>query len=296
MFWNLMAKFILHKLLCRPDASKSYALTNPKDSWYPTLKKINDSYEEIKRFPHEKTEILSFDDCRLTAMCYRAQNAKGTVMFLHGFGSHAGRESAFPGLFYLSAGYNFVVPYMRAHSPSEGKYVTFGAAEKRDALLWLQKIEQTFPSLPIVIHGLSMGGGIALQLCSEQNRLLKGIVADAPCLGINHMFEDVSRSVCSNPEYARKFSLALQRQFEKKFKTDADCTEAERYVKNACCPLMFVAGSEENRQDDFARLEEVCPQPARTLILPQCEHANGMYLQTELYQSQLTGFLQDVAE
>lgn len=294
MFSNFMAKIVFKKLLSRPDISKAYALTDPSDSWYPTLKKVHESLAEIQKLTHQTADITSFDGYKLKAICYPAQNAKGTVVCIHGYTSHAEREWAFPGLFYLSQGFNVVIPYQRAHGLSEGKFITFGALEKRDMVLWLKKINQMYPSSPVVVHGLSMGGGIALQLCDVENPTLKGIVADAPSLNINYLFNDVAHGVCkNNKKSAQKLFEALKKLFEKKFGVQTDITDAEQYVAKSRYPLLFAAGSCENRQKGFEHLAEICPQQTRTVILPGCNHGNGMYKQTEMFQGALAQFLKD---
>lgn len=294
MFSNFMAKIVFKKLLSRPNISKAYALTDPSDSWYPTLKKVHESLAEIQKLPHQTAEITSFDGCKLKAICYPAQNAKGTVVCVHGFSSHAEREWAFPGLFYLSQGFNVVIPYQRAHGLSEGKYISFGALERHDMQLWLQKINRMYPLLPVVVHGLSMGGGIALQLCDVQNPTLKAIVADAPSLNINYLFNDVAHGVCkNNKKAAQKLALALQKRFEKTFGVTTDITDVEQHVKNSRYPLLLAAGSCENRKKGFEHLAELCPQKTRIVILPGCNHGNGMYKQTEMFQGEIERFLKD---
>ena len=58
------------------------------------------------------------------------------MIWVHGYTSHAERESAFPSLFYRSLGYNVLIPYLRAHDISQGKYISFGALESKDLLLF----------------------------------------------------------------------------------------------------------------------------------------------------------------
>lgn len=291
MFESIKAKIVFDKLFTKPDIQKAYAMKGPEDSWYDTLKKVHDSLNEIQKLPHEQIEIKSFDGHKLSAVHYPCKNVepKGTVVFIHGYTSHAEREWAFPGLYYLSKGYNVIIPYQRAHGPSEGKYITFGALERKDMILWLEKVQSLYPDMPVVIHGLSMGGGIALQLSSLDNKNVKCIIADAPTEGVGRFLASVARENCK--QKSAKFEKKLKNLFKKKTGEDASVTEVRQYVEKSNFPIYFTAGSKENSYKRLKNLQEICPMPTKLVILSGCNHGNGMYKQTKTYQSELGEFL-----
>ena len=211
-------------------------------------------------------------------------------LFIHGYTSHAEREWAFPGLFYLKLGYNVVIPYQRAHGPSGGKYITFGAAESDDMQRWISKIAQMHPNLPIVIHGLSMGGGIALQLADQQLPNVQCIISDAPSDSIKGLFKAVARS--KSPKNAEKLYCCMTETFAKSTGKDVSATEVLPHVERSLYPLYLTAGSKENAEARLHDYAAHCPQPTEVVILPGCNHGNGMYKQTELYHSTLMKFLE----
>ena len=141
-------------------------MVGPEDSWYDTITKVHNSLADIQKLPHENWEITSQDGLSLKAVFYPGTTDK-TMIWIHGYTSHAERESAFPGLFYHSLGYNVLVPYLRAHGPSEGKYISFGPMECMDIQKWIDRVNERI-SGSILIHGLSMGGGIALDLATVE--------------------------------------------------------------------------------------------------------------------------------
>lgn len=126
MFDKFKANIFFNMSLKRPDINKAYAMVKETDSWYNTIKKVHESLDEIHEKPHEIIGITSRDNLKLKAVYY-PNNSDVTVICAHGYTSHAEREWAFPGLFYLSLGYNVLIPYQRAHGLSEGKYIGFGA-------------------------------------------------------------------------------------------------------------------------------------------------------------------------
>lgn len=282
MFEKFKARVIFDKVLKRHDIMEAYKMVGPEDSWYKTITTVHNSLAEIHELFHENWEITSHDGLSLKAVFYPGTTNK-TVIWVHGYTSHAERESAFPGLFYHSLGYNVLIPYLRAHGPSEGDYISFGPAESLDMEKWIQKVnERSLGS--ILIHGLSMGGGIALDLATMELENVKCILADAPSPSIPVFFGYLANG---NP----KLLECLYQRFHDKF--SADAREYDRCENIKCCkyPLMVSSGSEEHLEDILASFKERNPQPTTVLILPGCNHGNGMYKQTEMYQNAIREFV-----
>lgn len=289
MFENFKAKFIFHILMKRHDIQKAYKMVEPEDSWYDTITKVHNSLAEIQKLPHEDWLLTSHDGLSLKAVYYPGTTDK-TVIWVHGYTSHAERESAFPGLFYHSMGYNVLVPYLRAHGPSGGKYISFGPMEALDLEQWISRVNSRHPDGSIMLHGLSMGGGIALDLSTMELKNLKCVLADAPSYSIPEFFAGVTRAnFKKNPE---KLIECLHQRFHKVFGVDASDYERRETIRGCKYPLMLTAGSMENMDELLALLKERNPQPTTVLILPGCNHGNGMYKQTQLYQNAIREFTQ----
>ena len=288
MFERIKAKVLFEALLKRHDINKAYKMVGPEDSWYDTITKVHNSLAEIQKLPHENWEITSHDGLSLKAVFYPGTTNK-TMIWVHGYTSHAERESAFPGLFYHSLGYNVLVPYLRAHGPSEGKYISFGPMECMDIQKWIDRVNERI-SGSILIHGLSMGGGIALDLATVELKNVKCILADAPSYSIPEFFEGVARyNSKRNPE---KLSECLFEQYRRVFSVDASDYDRRETIKNGKYPLMLTAGSLEEQGEVLSMIEARNPNPTTVLILPGCNHGNGMYKQTEMYQNAIRNFLE----
>lgn len=288
MFEKLKANILFDRLLKRHDIDRAYKMVGPEDSWYDTITTVHRSLAKIQRLPHEDVELTSHDGLKLKAVYYPCDSEK-TVIWIHGYTSHAERESAFPGLFYRSLGFNVLIPYLRAHGPSEGKFISLGALEYRDMMLWVDKVNEMIPDGQIVLHGLSMGGGIALDLAHEEMKNVKCIVSDAPSVSIEKFFRNVINGTFKNG-CEKICSYALQR-FQKEF--GADGTEFDRLenIKNGQYPVLVTAGSNEQMDDVLYAIRKNNPMDTQVLILPGCNHGNGMYKQTEMYQSAIRKFV-----
>lgn len=291
MLEKMKGNILFTQLLKRPDINKAYAMVKPTDSWYDTITKVHNSLAQIQKLPHEVLEIVSHDQLRLKGMYYPCdQNSNVTVICIHGYTSHAEREWAFPGLFYLSLGYNVLIPYQRAHGLSDGKYISLGALERVDMLGWVDKINELKPDGSIIIHGLSMGGGIALDLCSKEMKNVKAIISDAPSESVKGMFEGIASHVFKKG--SEKIAACAIARFEKEFGVDIMDLERVEVVTNSKYPLLLSAGSDEHCEELFALIKGRNPKPTEIIILPDCNHGNGMYKQTELYQGVIRKFIQ----
>lgn len=288
MFDKLKANIMFHSLLKRPDIQKAYAMVPPTDAWYDTITTVHDSLAEIQKLPHQRLEIRSHDGLSLKGVYYPGESGI-TVICAHGYTSHAEREWAFPGLFYHSMGYNVLIPYQRAHGISEGKYITFGALEHRDMMIWVDRINEMMPKGQIIVHGLSMGGEVVLTLADKEMKNVKCLIADAPNVSIDGFFKSVSSHVFK--KRGPQVHKCLTERFRKEFAVDVSDFETVDIVKNSRYPILLAAGSNENLEDTLRELAAANPQETEVVILPGCNHGNGMYKQTQMFQTAIRDFI-----
>lgn len=289
MLEKVKAKVLFHALMKRPDINKAYKMVGPEDSWYDTITKVHNSLTEIRKLPHEEWTLTSHDGLTMKGIFYPGTSDK-TMIWIHGYTSHAERESAFPGLFYHSLGFNVLIPYLRAHGLSEGKYISFGPMERLDLKGWIRKVNQRVTKGQIILHGLSMGGGIALDLASMDLENVKCILADAPSYSVPEFFRAVTYGNFKKNQ--DKILFCAKERFKKEFSTEVDDFDRLETIRAGKYPLLLTAGSLEEQEQVFAVLKDRNPCSTDILILPGCNHGNGMYKQTEMYQTAIKKFVQ----
>lgn len=192
-------------------------------------------------------------------------------------------------MFYHSLGYNVLIPYQRAHGLSEGKYLSFGAKEHLDMIAWIEKINEINPNSKIILHGLSMGGGIVLDLVNKELKNVKCIIADAPSVSIEDFIKNVTKEVFKTN--ADKISSIALKRFKKEFNVEAKEFNIFNFITDGKYPILLSAGSNENLSELFDNLKKLNPMDTEIIILPGCSHGNGMYKQTKLYQSKIIEFI-----
>lgn len=290
MFEKLKAGILFRSLLKRPDIMKAYKMVGPEDSWYDTISTVHKSLAAIQALPREQLQITACDGCKLHGIYYPG-NSDRTMIWIHGYTSHAERESAFPGLFYHNLGFNVLIPYLRAHGPSEGKYISFGPKEAEDLRQWVNVINGKHPDGSILFHGLSMGGGIALDLAISEMENVRCFVVDAPSWNITGFLEGVACHAFKRE--GKAVAEQLLRRYKKEFGADARDFDRLENIKNGRYPMLLSAGSMEDLENNLETIRKNNPMDTRLVILPGCNHGNGMYKQTEMYQSAIRELIED---
>ena len=141
---------------------------------------IRDGVRWLQEREPEEVEITSYDGLKLRALYLPAENARCTVILMHGYRSE--RLWDFAGAYELlhTRGCNLLVPWQRAHGRSEGRFICMGKKEKRDCADWARYVEARLGGdMPIVLEGMSMGAATVMMTAGEKlPESVCGIVAD----------------------------------------------------------------------------------------------------------------------
>lgn len=128
-------------------------------------------------------EIQNAADCAIMrGDIWAADNPKAVMSLIHGFGEHCGRYADMAS--YLNRrGISVVALDLRGHGKSDGArgYCPDYGLLLGDVDALLAKSHETYPKLPHVLYGHSMGGGLVLnhQLKAEGSNIAC-VIASAP--------------------------------------------------------------------------------------------------------------------
>lgn len=201
---------------------------------------------------------------------------------------------------YAAMGFTVLVPAMRAHELSEGRYIGLGWLERRDLMRWIAMITASDPEARILLHGNSMGGA-AVMMAAGDPSLPRNVVAaieDSGYCSAWEQFLGAARSAYHLPAWlATPFvaciSLICRRRAGYGLR-DASCL---RQLRHTTIPMMFIHGGD----DDFVsptsleRNYEACSSIDRQrMLVPGAGHTRGAAVDPERYWRKVGNFVRRV--
>ncbi|HHH75702.1 MAG TPA: alpha/beta fold hydrolase, partial [Phycisphaerae bacterium] len=135
-----------------------------------------------------------------------------------------------------SDGWDVVLPDLRAHGASGGRYMTWGAKEKHDIKALVDAmIAEKLIEPDVYVLGASLGGCVAVQYAAIDSRC-KGVLAIAPAMGV----ESVARTMFPlAPSGWLTKTIAVAGEIADFDPADASALDAASELK---CPLILVHG------------------------------------------------------
>jgi len=136
----------------------------------------------------ETIALTSSDGIPLKAWWVAAEQSRGTVVVLHGMDGLSASCLLPQAKFLHQAGWSALLLDMRAHGRSGGQRIGLSIEEPRDvsaALDWLDA-QPSIRDKPIVLLGLSMGGGVALRTAAVRNDV-DGVISVSGLASIDAM-------------------------------------------------------------------------------------------------------------
>lgn len=277
-------------------ADKFFDVFSDKDAEKLHLSKNIDDIRKgagfIRKQPSEEIYISSTDGLRLHGKFIPAENAKATVILFHGFRSFAEFEFSLIAEKYHKRGYNLLLATQRAHGKSEGKYITFGLCERLDCAKWAEYIAERFPSLPIVLEGVSMGATTVLMASGEKlPKNVRCVIADCGFTSPEEIFVYVAKHKLHLPPAL--FVPAFSRLFKKKTGHAAGEFSTIDALRETSLPVLFIHGEADN----FVPCEmsrkgaDACGSEHILITVPGASHGKSYVVDKEKCDKALDEFL-----
>lgn len=231
--------------------------------------------------PLENMSITSFDGLTLRARLWTEPGDKRLVLLSHGYRSMG--ISDFPSVtrFYRSLGCGVLLIDQRACGESEGRYIGFGALERRDIAAWADYLYRRFPELPIFLDGVSMGStAVLLSLALPLPPTVRGAIADCGFTSPLEIMAHVQKT--AYPRSGRWILGGLRLMLKAFARYDPSLSTVDA-LKKATVPVLFMHGD----ADKFVPVEmtlanyEACASEKRLIIVPGAGHGESYVLDRE---------------
>ncbi len=274
----------------RDDRDKS-AAQRLEIPWTIYVDDVTKGEKRLFNYKSDKAEITSFDGLHLRAMFIPCENAKATVIMLHGYRSDGYADFSTVFEFYRELGFNILLPHYRSHFSSEGRYITFGLLERFDCCDWAKYTADNIGG-DIYLVGVSMGAATALMASGlDLPENVRGIIADC---GYSSPWDELSY-VLKRDYGLPPFPLMqlVNRRFKRIVGCDlrsASCTDA---LTKCNKPVLFIHGSSDN----FVPCEmtysnyKACKSEKSLYISDGADHAVTSWVDPEGYRSAIRDFI-----
>lgn len=244
-------------------------------------------------FQSEDWTLESFDGLTLRAKrFYPAENSNRWAILVHGYG----RDGTFAYDYaeeYLKRGWNVLIPDLRATGRSDGQFITMGALESRDVVLWAEKLPE---DVKLVIHGVSMGGATTLLTAAQNSKKLVAIVEDCGYTSAYEMFTAQVEEIFGFPEYP----IMPCANIVCKLKTGVKISDAApiAVVDKIKVPVLFIHGDADKLIpiEMMNRLYDACAAQKEKFIVEGAGHADSKSTNPAAYFEKIFTFLDTATE
>lgn len=129
-----------------------------------------------------KFTITTTDKLQLNGTAFSPQGeTKAAIVLIHGMGEHFHRYNHVVE-FFNSVGYAVIGMDLRGHGTSQGKRGHLASYEQMmiDVDGLVEKAQELFTGLPLIMYGHSLGGNIAANYVLRRQPVFKGLIVTAP--------------------------------------------------------------------------------------------------------------------
>ena len=282
---------IFRKTIARPEKPAD------NESEIPQLRDFRDLLAEGRSWflaqERETLTMTSYDGLKLYADYLPCENARGTLVLMHGFHSSGLNDFACVFRHFHELGFNLLVPDQRSMNRSEGKYITFGVRERFDCRDWVELIDRRpeVAARPIILDGISMGCTtvlMALGLDLPEN--VTGVIGDCGFTTPAAIFRHVLTHVFHLPAFPFIPISFVMTKLIAGFGIN-ECSTIDA-VRRTGIPVMFVHGGSDDFVPTYMSVEnyEACASEKKLFIAEGAGHGMSYLIKRDECDEMLAEF------
>lgn len=202
---SLLAGLLMFHFALNPRVDKGRVFSAPHNANYDRehmKKRHEDALAWWEGIPHQEVFMQSQDGLRLRAHLARHPGGgKDWAILCHGY-TGKGLDMLNPARAYYAQGYSLLLPDLRGHGGSQGRFIGMGWPDRLDVLGWMQQALSMEPEARLVLHGVSMGAATVMMTAGEplpQNT--RAIIADCGYSGLWQLFSYQLKGIFGLPAF-----------------------------------------------------------------------------------------------
>ncbi len=266
----------------------------PGEIYKPHREQMVAWMRQTRAMPHKTYTLTSFDGLRLQGKFYEYAPGAPIELMFHGYRGLAERDLCGGVQRCFSLGYSVFIVDQRACGNSDGRVVSFGINESKDAAAWVDLLVREFgPQTKIILTGISMGASTVLMAAGRP--LPPNVVAVVADCGYTSPKEIICKVIHQMHLPARllypfvRWSGKLFGGFDVEEYSPLQAMEACRL------PIIFFHGERDDYVPcDMSRdLHAACKAPKALLTVPGAGHGLCYIIDREGYVSTLQKFAKE---
>lgn len=272
---------------------------NPKSSKAVIF---NNEFDEEKEFRiiennkwlKENAKEVNLQSKKINLHAYETKNKKESkiwVIAVHGYTDSASFmvDSAKR---FLSYGYNVLMPDLRAHGKSGGKYIGMGWLDRIDLISWIDYLIATYGNIKIILYGISMGAATVMMVSGEKlPSNVRMVIEDCGYTSVWDEFAHELKYLFHIPKFPALYNANLITKLKAGYSLKK--ASSTKQIKKSKLPTLFIHGDKDNFVP-FYMLDELykaanCKK--EKLIIKDAGHAEAQWINPEQYWRTVRKFI-----
>lgn len=239
-----------------------------------------------------EVNLFSTDNVRLYGKKMLCENSDKWAIVVHGYRSKGSSMNDYA-IEYYKKGYNVIIPDLRCHRNSGGKYLGMGWLDKDDIKLWIKHIVNIDREAEIVLHGVSMGAATVMMLSGEElPDNVKVIVEDCGYTSVYEIFKSECRARFLITHYPALWLGSLICKLHVGYGW-REASAINQVKNNYDIPMLFIHG-DKDRFVPFSMLDELYEAAScekEKYVVYGAGHAKAMKTAGNDYWDKVFGFI-----
>ena len=270
----------LFELALDPKSSKSAIFSNDDFEAKEQMKIENNKWLE------ENASDVYIESKKLRLHSYEVKAKKESkvwVIAVHGY-----TDSAYfmveAAKQFLNYGYNVLMPDLRAHGKSEGRYIGMGWPDRLDLMQWIDYLIATYGNIKIILYGISMGAATVMMTSGE--RLPSNVRVVIEDCGYTSAWEEFAyelKTLFHMPTFPALYNANVITKIRAKYSLKK--ASAIKQVAKSKTPTLFIHGDKDKFVPFYMldKLYDAASCKKEKLVIKNAGHAEAQRVEPERY-------------
>ena len=258
-----------------------------------------DEEKELKKIENDKwlkenAKEVYIKNKKINLHSYEVVNKKESkiwVIAVHGYVDSAKSmvESAKK---FMDYGYNVLMPDLRTHGKSDGKYIGMGWLDKDDIMLWIDYLIATHGNIKIILYGISMGAATVMMVSGENlPSNVRMVIEDCGYTSVWDEFAHELKYLFHMPTFPALYNANLITMIRAGYSLKK--ASSIKQIKKSKIPILFIHGDKDNFVPFYMldKLYNAATCKKEKLVIKNAGHAEAQIIDPQKYWHTVRKFI-----